>query len=259
MKLAIVIPFYNESSNVASVLDEWIGISAKYGGAIVAVNDGSKDDTLQQLKKLSAKFPQVHVVDKPNGGHGSAVLAGYRYAAKNESEFIFQVDGDGEVSAEGFEALWNQREKSDLVVGVRHFVRASLVRTVLTKLVVLLNLTLFRTHVRDSNCPFRLFRGNVLDTILEFLPDKMLVPNIHLTILFKSLGMRVNQVELQRSWLRPGSRTLTPLRLVRICIQSAAETWKLRKILRTNRSAMIESLERRSQERESHWKQSISL
>ena len=52
-KLFIVIPAYNEETNIRRTIDEWYPIVEKYNGdgqsRLVIINDGSKDNTYQIL------------------------------------------------------------------------------------------------------------------------------------------------------------------------------------------------------------------
>jgi glycosyltransferase involved in cell wall biosynthesis len=53
------------------------------------------------------------------GGHGSAVLYGYRYAIKNNADYVFQTDSDNQTNPAEFEQFWQLRKKYDAVIGNR--------------------------------------------------------------------------------------------------------------------------------------------
>ena len=80
--LFIVIPAYNESENIEQTIRDWYPIvesNNKEGKSrLVIINDGSKDNTLQLVKAQMKDHPLLIALDKPNGGHGSTVLYGYR-------------------------------------------------------------------------------------------------------------------------------------------------------------------------------------
>ena len=80
--LYIVIPAYNESENIKACVNDWYPIIEKHNGngssRLVIINDGSKDHTLEMLQKFAETKPYLLPLDKPNGGHGSTVLYGYR-------------------------------------------------------------------------------------------------------------------------------------------------------------------------------------
>ena len=91
-KLFIVIPAYNESENIANVVNDWYPVVEKYGGEgskLVIIDDGSKDNTYEIMKELASTKPLMEAVTKPNGGHGATVLYGYNYALENGADYIF--------------------------------------------------------------------------------------------------------------------------------------------------------------------------
>jgi glycosyltransferase involved in cell wall biosynthesis len=85
-----VIPAYNESATVASV------IAALHQNAphfdVLVVNDGSTDDTAHRARAAGADVLQMPF----NVGIGGAVQAGFVYAKENGYRYMVQVDGDGQ-------------------------------------------------------------------------------------------------------------------------------------------------------------------
>ncbi|NLL78909.1 MAG: glycosyltransferase family 2 protein [Clostridiales bacterium] len=88
--LTITIPCYNSQAYMRKCVESLLP-----GGEdveILIVNDGSKDDTLQIAREYEEKYPNiVRVIDKENGGHGSAVNAGIEHAC---GIFFKVVDSD---------------------------------------------------------------------------------------------------------------------------------------------------------------------
>ena len=74
------------------------------------INDGSRDDTYEIASAECETHPLLTVLTKPNGGHGSTVLYGYRYALENGADYIFQTDSDGQTDPAEFEKFWQIRE-----------------------------------------------------------------------------------------------------------------------------------------------------
>ena len=50
--------------------------------------------------------PLLVAQTKPNGGHGSTVLYGYRYAIENGADYVFQTDSDGQTPPSEFDEFW---------------------------------------------------------------------------------------------------------------------------------------------------------
>lgn len=95
MKLSLVVPCYNEAENVAAFQDAAIQAFADcgYDFEIVFVDDGSKDATLHNLKKLhKAQLCPVKVVSfSRNFGKEAALYAGL---AQTSGEYICLIDAD---------------------------------------------------------------------------------------------------------------------------------------------------------------------
>ena len=95
MKLSLVVPCYNEAENVAAFQNAVIGAfdGCGYEYEIVFVNDGSKDATLHNLKKLfAAQACPVKVISfSRNFGKESGIYAGMEHA---DGEYISIIDAD---------------------------------------------------------------------------------------------------------------------------------------------------------------------
>lgn len=95
MKLSLVVPCYNEAENVSPFQEAAITAFADcgYDFEIVYVDDGSRDATLHNLKKLHAaqKCPVKVVSFSRNFGKEAALYAGLHHA---QGEYICFIDGD---------------------------------------------------------------------------------------------------------------------------------------------------------------------
>src|ERR1700757_1886571 len=122
MKIAVIIPCYNEEECVADVFKEIssITISGCYIEPVF-VNDCSKDNTLALLKSFNAK-----VLDLPvNLGIGGAVQAGYKYALLHQFDIAIQLDGDGQHPSDQIINLIEPilSEEADVVIGSRFLLK----------------------------------------------------------------------------------------------------------------------------------------
>ncbi len=95
MKLSLVVPCYNEAESVHLFLDAVIGAfdGCGYDYEVVFVNDGSRDTTLFQLKKIFAaqRCPVKVVSFSRNFGKESAIYAGMQQAV---GEYVSLIDAD---------------------------------------------------------------------------------------------------------------------------------------------------------------------
>ncbi|WP_312901172.1 glycosyltransferase family 2 protein [Chryseobacterium taichungense] len=94
-KISIVIPAHNEEGNVALVyqkIKEVFDTLEHYSFEIIFVNDGSRDNTQQQLEELSRQYEEVKFIEfSRNFGHQPAVKAGMDNAYGNA---VISMDGD---------------------------------------------------------------------------------------------------------------------------------------------------------------------
>lgn len=185
--LWVVIPAYNEEKNIEAVLDEWHEIVKKTGedSRVLLIDDGSTDRTRDIASKLQNTHPYLLVETKENGGHGAAVLYGYRRAIAGGATYIFQTDSDGQTLPEEFWPLWEERRSAGLLLGSRRHRQDGFGRVVVTKtlkLVVFLN---FGVWMEDINTPFRLMKSDELDKILKLVPRNYHLANVIISVLYK--------------------------------------------------------------------------
>ena len=114
--LTVAVPVYNTEKYLKRCFDSLLIDEVLNDIEIVTVNDGSKDGSLALLKEYGDKYPEtVVVVDKENGGHGSAVNAALDKAS---GKYFRVLDSDDWVSSEDFVRLVKKlrEEVADLVI-----------------------------------------------------------------------------------------------------------------------------------------------
>ena len=99
--LSIIIPCYNVSKTIIRTIESVLA-QTNYDFEIIAVDDGSTDNTLEILKKIASKDNRIFVVHKPNGGVSSARNYGMKYA---KGEYISFVDADDYVDNDFYTVL----------------------------------------------------------------------------------------------------------------------------------------------------------
>jgi dolichol-phosphate mannosyltransferase len=222
-RLAVVMPVYNEEAAVAPVVTAWLAELDRLGidYRLTAYDDGSRDGTGAILDGLATAHRRLHVVHQENRGHGPTILRGYREA---RGEWVFQVDGDGEMPETAFGPLWERREDYDLLLGHRAERRAPPMRRVVTELSRLSVRLLFGAGVRDVNAPYRLFRGTSLADLLRDLPGDVFAPNVILAGLAVRKRLRIGEWPVPCGPRRGGRGSLNRRALVRGALRSFRET-----------------------------------
>lgn len=225
-------PAYNESENIEASTAQWYPIIQKYGSedsALVIVNDGSTDDTSDKLAKLKNIYPKLIPLTKKNGGHGSAVIFGYRYAIDNKADLIFQTDSDGQTSPEEFGKFWKLHGKYDAVIGKRLKRGDGLSRKLVEDAVCILLRLIFGIKVRDANAPFRLMKAKLVKKYIGRLPSDYNIPNIMLTAFFVFYRERVRFLEISFKPRQKGRNKLNYKKMFFIGIKAIRDFMRFKK------------------------------
>lgn len=109
--LTFLIPCYNVASCLHRCLDSMLVESIFDDIEILAINDGSTDNTLRILREYETNYPTIiRVIDKPNGGWGTAINRGIREA---QGKYLKEVDSDDWVNSENLQSYIKILKGSD--------------------------------------------------------------------------------------------------------------------------------------------------
>ncbi len=232
--LYIVIPAYNEEFNIEKTVSEWYPIVEKHSGKdkssrLVVINDGSKDATYEIMQRLAEHYPLFTPLNKENGGHGSAVLYGYRYAIEKGADYIFQTDADGQTNPDEFEQFWDSIDRYDAIIGNRRVRGDGKDRKFVENVVCLLLRLVFGVKVKDANAPYRLMRTSLVAKYIDKLPKDYNLPNIMFTTYFSYFKERLQFVEITFKPRQGGKNSINIKKIVKIGWKAMFDFIKLRK------------------------------
>ena len=119
-RVSLVAPFYNESDSVQEFFRRVAAVAdslPQYRFEVIAVNDGSRDDTWSELLKARAQYPWVHLVDlSRNFGKEAALTAGLDRA---DGDAVVPIDSDLQHPPELLAQMLGQWEQGAEVVLAR--------------------------------------------------------------------------------------------------------------------------------------------
>jgi glycosyltransferase involved in cell wall biosynthesis len=225
-RLCVVMPVYNEQDAIGAVLEKWdaalnaLGVSYE----IRPYNDGSKDDSLNVMRRVAASHRAIKVVDKPNGGHGNTVLTGYRDAARDGFDWVFQVDSDDEMGPERFNELWRRRRDFDFLVGTRDGRVQSLSRKIISFVSRLCVRLFYGKGVWDVNTPYRLMRVSAFRDFYSSIPLTTFAPNVILSGLAARHGLRCFEANVPQRDRTTGEVSIRKWKLFRAALKSLWQT-----------------------------------
>jgi len=168
MDLSIVIPMYEEEGNarilqerLTSALDDLQDLECE----IIYVNDGSRDKTLDELRKIALEDSRVTVLDlRRNYGQTAAMSAGFDRAS---GMVIVAMDGDLQNDPADIRMLFEELENGyDVVSGWRKNRKDnSLMRTFPSRVANWLIGMVTGVKLHDYGCSLKAYRAEILHDV----------------------------------------------------------------------------------------------
>ena len=184
--LYIVMPAYNEEANIEKTVKSWYEIldGKNEASKLVIADSGSTDRTHEILVNLQQQYSKLEILEKTDKQHGPKVIALYDYAIKNEVDYIFQTDSDGQTDPKEFDRFWRARIKYNGVFGYRKERGDGKSRAFVERVVCALLRMYFGVKIPDANAPFRLMKTEVVKKYLYRMRSDYNLPNIMMTTFF---------------------------------------------------------------------------
>ncbi|MEK7308128.1 MAG: polyprenol monophosphomannose synthase [Nitrospirota bacterium] len=169
MEALIVIPTYNEKDNIIRQVEAIMKLPLNL--SVVIVDDNSPDGTGASADKLSKRFERVKVIHRTGkGGRGSACIEGFKYAVKQDVEYIFEMDADLSHDPAEIQKFLMKMQDYDLVIGSRYSKDSKIVnwgkkRAVFSKLANLYARAVLGIPITDYTNGYRCYRKRVLENL----------------------------------------------------------------------------------------------
>jgi len=184
LELSVVVPVYNESENVAQLVEEIAQALFATSYEMIFVDDCSTDKTIEVLKDLKSKHPTLRVIShKANAGQSRSVRTGV-FAAKGD--LIATLDGDGQNNPADIPKMWAQINRDDapenlaLVGGKRLKRQDSQAKLLASRVGNGIRKKLLKDQAEDTGCGIKVFKREAFlrlpyfDHIHRYIPALML-------------------------------------------------------------------------------------
>jgi glycosyltransferase involved in cell wall biosynthesis len=182
-KLSIVIPVFNEEKTIAALLNRVDSVAlGKIQKELVVVNDGSTDNTLQEIRNVRKRGIKFKLINhKKNKGKSWALRTGFKYVT---GDVVVIQDGDMEYEPNDFNKMLAKMAERDVkvvfgsrILGKRRVNYSGLSfylgGWVLTKMVNVL----YGSSITDEPTCYKMFETKLLKSIkltskrFEFCPE----------------------------------------------------------------------------------------
>jgi glycosyltransferase involved in cell wall biosynthesis len=213
--LSVVAPLYNESQNVAPLV-EWI-LEALSGFAgrfeVILVDDGSRDDTWGKVVAASVLDPRVHGLRLGrNVGQTAAMMAGFDHA---RGRVVVSLDGDLQNDPRDIPALVAKLDEGyDLVCGWRQRRQDKfLLRKVPSWVANRMIRRLTGVPITDNGCSLKAYRRDLLDRVSLYAEQHRFIP-----ALSASAGARITEMPVRHHARRYGESKYGISRTVKVLV-----------------------------------------
>ncbi len=169
MKFSIIIPIFNESENIISLLNEIKNLIDKdYKYEVVVVDDFSTDDSIIKIKKYIENYNFIKLVkNNKNMGQSYSILEGIK---NTFYDTIVTIDGDGQNNPIDINKLVKIYfdNKCDLVAGIRYKRKDSYIKIISSFIANKIRSFLLNDKCRDTGCGLKVFNKNIFLSISYF-------------------------------------------------------------------------------------------
>ena len=167
--VSVVLPVYNERESLAPLLDEIAASLRDVPYEVVAVDDGSTDGSLDELRRLRARHPWLRVLAfEANAGQSAAFAAGGDAAA---GEVVVLMDADGQndpADVPGLVEVLAADQSLTAVVGYRVRRADSRWKLLQSRIANRMRNWITGDTVRDTGCSLKAIRGSAMATLPRF-------------------------------------------------------------------------------------------
>ena len=163
--LSLVLPAHNEEGNIEIVVRRALAILPCFceGFEIIVVNDGSRDMTGAIIDRLARDDTRVKPIHHPvNRGYGGALKTGFN---ASRLDYVMFMDADRQFEIGDIRHLSPFVPLFDIVAGFRMERSDPIHRRINAEIFNIAVRVLFGVHMRDLDCAFKVFRGDLLRSL----------------------------------------------------------------------------------------------
>ena len=205
VKISFVIPVFNEADSISELRAEIVKTMRNVGFPyeIIFIDDGSTDNTFQNLKKLS----NIKIIRfRRNFGQTAALDAGIKASL---GEYIITMDGDGQNDPADVPKLLEKlkNENLDVVSGWRKNRKDAFTKRFSSLAAAFVRKILLNDGIHDSGCTLKIYRRECFKYIDLAGEMHRFIPAI-----LKIKGFRIEEMEVNHRPRKKGVTKYTWLR-----------------------------------------------
>ncbi len=201
--LSVIVPCYNEEETVADFYEEFIKNRAFFEEKgldyeIFYIDDGSRDRTVEEIKKLREKDERVHMVSfSRNFGKEAAMYAGFEHA---NGDYVVTMDVDLQDPPSLLPEMFGYLEEGYDSVATRRVSRKGEppIRSMFARMFYWLMRKISRTEIVDGARDYRLMTRQMVDAILSMKEYNRFTKGIYGWVGFQTKWLEFENVERKK-------------------------------------------------------------
>lgn len=200
----IIIPTYNERENLEKMVRKVFSLKKEFH--LLIVDDNSPDGTAGIVKDLQKEFPgKLHLEERKGKlGLGTAYIHGFKWALKNNYEYIFEMDCDFSHNPNDLIKLYNTcaKDGADLAIGSRYVTGVNVVNWPMGRVLMSYYASAYvrlitGMKIRDATSGFKCYKRKVLERInLDKIKFKGYAFQIEMKFTTYKLGFKIVEVPI---------------------------------------------------------------
>lgn len=167
----IIIPTYNEKENIEKIIRRVFSLPHDFH--ILVIDDSSPDGTAEIVKDLQGEFAGKLYIEERKGklGLGTAYIHGFKWAVKQQYDFIFEMDADFSHNPDDLIHLKQACiDGADLSIGSRYIKGVNVVNWPMSRVLMSYFASVYvrlitGIGIQDATAGFKCYRRIVLETI----------------------------------------------------------------------------------------------
>jgi dolichol-phosphate mannosyltransferase len=171
VKKLVIIPTYNEIENIESIIKAVFVLPISFD--VLIIDDNSPDGTAKKVLDLQNQYQENLFIEirEKKAGLGTAYVHGFKWALKNNYDYVFEMDADFSHNPNDLEKLFNACQLgADLAIGSRYSNGVNVVNWPLSRVLLSYFASVYvriitGMKIADATAGFVCYKKEVLESI----------------------------------------------------------------------------------------------
>ncbi|MEO0076150.1 MAG: polyprenol monophosphomannose synthase [candidate division WOR-3 bacterium] len=197
----VIIPTYNESENIAKIIDAILNQSQEL--SVLVIDDNSPDKTAEIVEQLMAKNNRIDLIKRERKlGLGTAYITGFKYAIQHNYDYCFEMDADFSHNPNDLPRFIELIDDYDLIIGSRYCDGISVVNWPMKRLLLSYFACLYARIVtgcpiKDLTAGFKCYKVSALKQInLDKIKSDGYAFQIEIDFMFWRKKLRIKEIPI---------------------------------------------------------------